>query len=115
MTYTPDDLSGILSAAELTLGKARQMVTQELHPADYEVQRDECTDMASTVSSVVDDYDSQMDELKQKKRDLDKQITDIVRIQRPYKALKTDLREFAKRLNNQFWSAKRDLQNRNLS
>lgn len=114
MTYSLDDLSGTKQAAELTLERAKDALKAQLSPADYEVKRDECTDMASAVSSITDFFDDEMEKLRKQKRAIDDAIADRKREQRPFKALHEDLREHAKRLNNAFFDSRRELQSRNV-
>lgn len=104
----------ILSLANEEIRKSKIMLTQELPAAEFEVQRDALYDTQSAVKQVYDSCEEKIDDLKKQKRAIDDKIADIRKEQRPYKLLLEDLKEYARRLNNQFWSVKRELSGRGL-
>jgi peptidoglycan hydrolase CwlO-like protein len=104
----------IREAAETTLDNAKSLISMQVNPRDYESKSDECNDMASALTTVIDLYESQMDALRKEKRSLDDKLADLKAAQRPYENLKRDLQNYAKRLKNRFWDAKREMETRSI-
>ena len=104
----------LLTMAKECIERSKDILTRECVPQEYEQQRDRCYEMISAMKTIMEKYEDNMRNLRKSKRGIDTAIDEAKGEQRPYGGAKEDLDMYAKRLNNAFWDAKRNLQNFNL-
>jgi len=103
-------MTELINTSAEAIAKAKDLLTGEHAPGEYEALRDNLLDLASAFKQATDAFDDQELDKRKQKRKLDNEIADIKAARRPFDNAETDLKEMAKRANNAAWDARRRMQ-----